>query len=218
MRFLLYQTTNTINGKIYIGSHMTEDLEDDYLGSGTVLKRALLKYGRENFKREILFEFSNAEAMFEKEAELVNASFVARADTYNLKIGGFGGWDHINSSDKKSEICRKAGVNSFRNNSEKVRQTIARVNDSYDVEKRRKAATKNRALCNWKGKTHSDLTRQKMSFVKKGKKTGAANHMFGTCWITDGVRNKKIQALDLSIWENQGWKKGRIMSLWQSGR
>ena len=40
--------------------------------------------------------------MYAKEAELVNTEFVARRDTYNLKLGGHGGFDHIhNSKDPK---------------------------------------------------------------------------------------------------------------------
>lgn len=53
----IYLTTNCVNGKIYIGRH--EFLEDkkrnaNYKGSGTIFKKALKKYGKENFRREIL--------------------------------------------------------------------------------------------------------------------------------------------------------------------
>ena len=41
MRYLVYQTTNLINGKLYIGVHATDKLDDGYLGSGTVIKRPL---------------------------------------------------------------------------------------------------------------------------------------------------------------------------------
>jgi hypothetical protein len=49
----VYLTTNLLNGKQYVGSH--EGYENDsYLGSGTYISRAVKKYGKENFKREIL--------------------------------------------------------------------------------------------------------------------------------------------------------------------
>ena len=49
----IYKTTCLVNGKIYIGQH--EGSEDDgYIGSGEIFTLALRKYGKENFRREIL--------------------------------------------------------------------------------------------------------------------------------------------------------------------
>jgi len=97
MFYTVYKTTHIESGKIYVGSHKTLDLNDDYLGSGKYLKRAILKYGPSAFSREILHVFSTPEEMFSKEAEIVTEDFVKRDDTYNMKIGGFGGWDHIDN-------------------------------------------------------------------------------------------------------------------------
>ena len=47
---IVYKTTNLINGKIYVGKY--EGNRENYLGSGYILKKAIKKYGRENFKRE----------------------------------------------------------------------------------------------------------------------------------------------------------------------
>ena len=51
----VYKIKNTINGKIYVGYHRTLDPHDDYYGSGLLINRAIKKYGKENFKKEILF-------------------------------------------------------------------------------------------------------------------------------------------------------------------
>ena len=93
--YLIYKTTNLVNGKIYIGKHETDNLDDGYLGSGNLLRRAIKKYGEKNFKREILFECSSREEMNAKETELVNEDFLNRDDVYNIKLGGQGGWDYV---------------------------------------------------------------------------------------------------------------------------
>jgi hypothetical protein len=89
--FTIYKTTNLINGKIYIGKHQTKKIDDAYLGSGVSLIQAIKKYGKENFKKEILFVYDNEKDMNLKEIELVNESFIKRKDTYNHAIGGEGG-------------------------------------------------------------------------------------------------------------------------------
>lgn len=91
MHYTIYQTTNNINGKTYIGMHQTDDINDGYLGSGNLLLAAIRKYGKENFTKETLHAFDSAEEMIAKEVNIVNEDFIVRTDTYNICLGGFGG-------------------------------------------------------------------------------------------------------------------------------
>ena len=52
----IYLTTNLINNKKYIGQRSRSSFEDLYLGSGSMLKRAIKKHGTQNFKKEIIVE------------------------------------------------------------------------------------------------------------------------------------------------------------------
>lgn len=103
MNYIVYKTTNLINGKIYVGVHRTNpDIFDGYIGCGVSKKdrknkvkgfpKAVKKYGYENFRRETLFIFPDTEEgkkqAYEKEAEIVTIDFVKRIDTYNLSVGG----------------------------------------------------------------------------------------------------------------------------------
>lgn len=89
----VYKTTNTINGMFYIGVH--RGLESDaYLGSGIRLKRAIEKYGRENFTREIIQVCSSIEEAYLLEKALVTPDLISSGTVYNLNTGGHGGWHH----------------------------------------------------------------------------------------------------------------------------
>lgn len=81
---IVYKTTNLINGKIYIGIHSTNNINDGYIGSGKALKCDINKYGKENFSREILYYCADREAARLLESTIVDKKFLINNDTYNL--------------------------------------------------------------------------------------------------------------------------------------
>ena len=90
---VIYQTVNLINSKIYIGAHSTDNLNDDYYGSGTNIVRAIEKYGKHLFRKDILHIFETPTEMFLKEKEIVTPEFIKRSDVYNIVEGGYGGYN-----------------------------------------------------------------------------------------------------------------------------
>lgn len=83
-----YQIKNLVNKKTYVGRHSTDNINDGYMGSGKILKRAIKLYGIENFAIEILGFFDSFEDLVEEESFIVDSSFVIREDTYNITPGG----------------------------------------------------------------------------------------------------------------------------------
>ena len=109
MFYLVYKITNMVNDKFYIGCHKTKVKDDGYMGSGKLIKKAIEKYGIQNFKKELLAECSTAEEMFAKEKEFVVLSEMS----YNLKHGGEGGFDFINDQRLNNRVqnCVLGGLN-----------------------------------------------------------------------------------------------------------
>jgi hypothetical protein len=89
--YTVYKITNLINNKKYIGMHCTNNLEDNYLGSGKIIRQAVNKYGKDNFRKEILFIFDNFDDMANKEKEIINEEIIESSEYYNLRTGGEGG-------------------------------------------------------------------------------------------------------------------------------
>ena len=88
MYYYFYKITNLINNKYYYGVHSTNNLNDNYMGSGVILKKAIKKYGASFFKKEILSFFSSKEEMFEYEKNIVNQQLLKDPLNYNLALGG----------------------------------------------------------------------------------------------------------------------------------
>lgn len=212
MYFLIYKITNNLNNKIYVGAHKTENRDDDYFGSGKVLARAIEKYGKEKFHKEILLECKTEEEMWQSEANIVDEEFVARDDTYNIKVGGFGGFDYINKSKKniyenhnRTENFRKSvsvGVKKWwREKSEEERKEYAL---KTSVQRRLYIEKNGNPFF---GKKHTEESKEKMRKARVGRFGGENNPSYGTTWITNGINNKKVKK-DAEI--PVGWKKGRI--------
>lgn len=225
MYYTIYKVTNKVNGKFYIGAHQTENLDDGYLGSGTALKRAMEKHGKENFEKEILHVFDTPEEMWEREMMLVEVS----DETYNLRKGGL--FDLGMSHEDFIDLCKNASKKAKEALREKYGEDWAKVTSQVRIKAlqekygedwakifRQKAnetlrekygedwakiiSQGNRAFS---GRKHTEETKQKMR--EKGRlRIGEKNSQFGSMWITNGVENRKIKK-DEPIPE--GWKRGR---------
>ena len=87
----LYKITNIINNHFYYGIHSTDNLNDNYMGSGKRLQYAYNKYGINNFRKDIIKFFLTRKEAFEYESKIVNYSLVKNNNCYNLVNGGISG-------------------------------------------------------------------------------------------------------------------------------
>ena len=96
--YIVYETKNKINGKKYIGCHMTHNIDDGYMGSGKYFKRAFKKYGIENFERKIIQFCESEKDMLDLESKLVTEDIITSMNYYNISLGGGSNFSHINKN------------------------------------------------------------------------------------------------------------------------
>jgi len=218
MFYTVYQIINKINGKVYVGKHMTKDLDDGYMGSGKLICRAIKKHGKENFKKEILHVFDNEEAMNAKEAELV----VVSEETYNLCDGGKGGWTHVNrvglnGTLKALEKRKKLEVDSNWKQNWKDKQLEGCKNRASLPKDLRSGLSKQvnetykqkHGRYPFEGKKHTTDVKNRISEKAKLRVLGSKNPSYGTMWITNGIDNRKIKKTDEMPY---GWHRGRLLT------
>lgn len=215
MHFIVYNITNKLNSNHYIGAHKTEDLDDGYMGSGVIINRALKKYGIENFSKEIIFRAVSEPIMYWIERMLVDEEFVKSKETYNLKLGGDGGWDFVNKN------CGNQGERLNKNLSSEKRSlggNNAKAKRKLDVN----FTSKWKILCKLKFTNGYEVynkgtklpldspIRQKMSEAHKGKGVGKDNSQYGTIWIYNAELQTKRKILPEQLEEFilLGWTKG----------
>ena len=217
MFYTIYKTTCIPTGKYYIGKHQTKDLDDEYLGSGKQLKYAIKKYGLDQFHKEILHICQTEKQMNTIEKILVVPDSEVN---YNLTKGGYGSFFYANKyctiEDKQIHKNRQIFLNKLRTDEIYYKEFCQKCKIANNKpEKKRKTSLilrekwKNTKF-HWNGKSHSEETKKRMSLSAKGKRLGPRNGSFGTCWITNGQDNKKINKNDLDKWLELGYYKGRI--------
>lgn len=100
----IYVTKNLLNGKMYVGKHTYKGIDSydmNYLGSGYILKRAIKKYGKENFSQEILEYTSSKEENVQREIYWIKKLNTLVPNGYNIDKGGTGGGVYLNSENSK---------------------------------------------------------------------------------------------------------------------
>jgi len=199
--YTIYKTTNRINGKFYIGKHQTKNLDDGYLGSGKLLKRAITKYGIEHFSKQILHIFDNEAHMNAKEKELV----VISEQSYNLCPGGKGGFGYINQLRKTTR-----SINPMKNPAtvKKRIDTIARkygLNFLSSLLRKANHNKPNYMTLDWVKENHKNG-------LPKDHQKGQLNSQYGKrfVFVNNGVICKKIPLDMLDDFVAKGFQKGKL--------
>ena len=157
---VIYLTTNLINNNKYIGKDTNNNPK--YLGSGSILKKAIEKYGKENFKKEILEHCSSKEELWKREEHWLNF-FNAESNPlfYNRTNKAYGNSGQTQEGKKKISNAKKGWIPS--DETKKRMSENRRGHKMYNDEWRLKI--KNSLT----GLKRTDETKHKQSEIRKGK-------------------------------------------------
>jgi len=175
-----YKLTNVINNKFYYGVHNTSNIDDGYMGSGFALKKAIIKYGVENFKKDIIKFFETEDEAFAYEKEIVNEDMIKNEDCYNIQIGGryFSTQGMVTVKDKDGNGFWVSQDFYFKN--------------------------KDILNTNWTHKHHKEESKEK---VRKKMTPKDSNN--NRIWVNKDGIVKYLLKEKLDDFLNQGWKLGR---------
>lgn len=174
---IIYKTTNLINGKEYVGLDTNNNSE--YYGSGKLIKKAINKYGKLNFKKQILCKCSNVKDLKQAEIEYI-ALYDTLKNGYNLTIGGEGTFGYIFTDEDKKRMS-KAHKGKKLSEEQKRKMSKAHLGVKKSIEHRRNISKgqkrkklseehKKKIGISKLGQYHSEEAKRKMSIIKKGRK------------------------------------------------
>lgn len=228
----IYLTENMINHKKYIGQKKSNEfLQNKYLGSGTYLKNAINKYGKQNFNVTLLDTAETFDELNEKEIYYINKYNAVYSDNfYNMSPGGV--------------LCSESGHIKY--HTEETKQKIANSvtgekNGFYGKHHSDKTKTKLKLAWQTRKLTPvSDETRKKLSNAHKGikfteehkKKIGDAQRgekspnfgkhhdkemcakisktMSEKVWLNNGITNARVNKSVVDDYLANGYKYGRL--------
>jgi len=163
-----YVTINLINVKKYIGDHTTDDLDDGYLGSGIALQRAIKKYDKTQFKKEILEFFDTKQEAFNAQEKWINEYNTLVPNGYNISLKGGHQCKNSISEETKKKISKA------RKGKKQSEETIRKRVEKNKGQKRSDEVKRKMGLIH-KGLKHSDESKRKISKTKKEQKLIAWN-------------------------------------------
>jgi len=197
---VVYLTTNLVNDKKYIGKDVKNN--PNYLGSGALLLEDIKKYGKQNFKKEILEFCQNNDILEERENYWINYHNALHDNNfYNIREN-VKNWYSKASDDKKQYIKNKISqANKGKKHSNETKQKISQANKGKIKGHYHTFKSKSKISESNKGRKHTKEERIKMSENKKGwkpteeQRTKMSENRKGHPMYTDAWRQKISQSL-----------------------
>lgn len=165
--YTIYKITDLVTNEFYIGVHYTNNPNDSYMGSGIHIKRKIKKYGKERFRKDILFLIDNKQEAYQKEICLIN-EYKNDILCLNIAEGGIGGSNFKGKHHTKESMIKMIETRKKNGHLKHSENTKRKISES---QLGRTAWNKGLKL-----KSLSEETKRKISDALKGKKSNRRNY------------------------------------------
>lgn len=194
-----YLTEDLTTGKFYCGIHATRKLNDRYLGSGTLLRRAVKKRGETNFKKTIIRFFKNHSEACLFESTVICDEFLIYFKDYSMNLVKGGGAlekDVVWMKDPEGKCYRVSKV----------------LVDEYKKKGFKVEGTSTGFVGVSKKGTYTTVPKDKLSeylsegWIRGGKESSLKGKKAIFNPLTKDIT--VIDPKDLSFWKEKGWQEG----------
>lgn len=189
----IYLTTNLINNKMYIGKHESPVYDQQYLGSGKLLIKAVSKYGKKNFTNEVLYCADTIDELNEKEKFYIQEYRQKYPEQmYNIANGGDGGNTRYGMSDAEKELFVKKMtiINKERCNTKEFKEKLSKAtSERYKNTEEREIQSKKIR----KAWSDQELRREQSERVKKHHEMGLHDYSYMNKPCVFEQNGKKIE-------------------------
>lgn len=137
MMYYIYEIKNLINGKTYIGRscHSSKKRDRNYYGSGILIKKAIKKYGKNNFQKTILYDnIETKEEIILLEEKTIKEYKDNNKAEYNLNLKGIGNDSSIltfkglkHTEEWKKEASERAKLRERKPHTEEWKQNNSKI-------------------------------------------------------------------------------------------
>lgn len=105
LKYYLYEICidnpkSSLHGKYYYGMHITDNMDDGYMGSGKIIRSYINKHGVVGLRKTIIKYYDCQEALYEGERQLVDEKRkTLKNNCINISEGGHGGFRYYDDQD-----------------------------------------------------------------------------------------------------------------------
>ena len=202
----IYRTINTKNGKKYVGQHKAEKFDENYKGSGKILKQAFKKYGFNNFKVELLQECETADDLDKAEEFWIAKYNAAKSEEYYNILKGGNKNSYIVTQETKDKISKATKGFVYVKKGKTTRRISKEEIDSYLQQGWQRGFYKRTS------ERRAISERVKKAFENPEVRYKCGTGTRGKVWIYKENERKIINPSELDSYLQQGWRRGVLLS------